>query len=104
MKRVQMNKHSLLLRNKSRGIISILVLIIIIAVAGTGAYIYSKKFVNVSNPSPTPITSAITQEIVSQSSSDKISEIETDIDNTNFSSIDSDLNNLGKELDSALSQ
>ncbi len=81
--------------NSGVSTISILLVIVLVAAAAIGYITFTQK------KSTTPIT---IQEIQTQGTSTETSAIESDLNATSFTSIDSDLSDIETELNAALSE
>lgn len=86
--------------SKSKSGIAEIILILILAVAALGVVAYFLLGDKVADILPTRKVSEIRE--LPLSTSDEVSAIEKDLDSTDFTSLDSELSSLEKELDASL--
>jgi hypothetical protein len=73
------------------------IIIIVIIILG-GFYFWSKKVAE------TPVADEQTQQLQDVSSSDSVADIEADLNATDFTSLDSDIDQIGAESDTSATQ
>lgn len=77
---------------------AIIVFLILVAAAAIVYFIWAGR------STTTPVTDKTTKEIQTQGASTEVSAIESDLNATSFTSIDSDLSDIETELNAALSE